>query len=151
MARSRGWPDLRWHTWTILYIQIVSTQGLVICWEFQIPEKYCLPLAALWSCGILWPCGGLLIDVRDLTWLEHDKFHNVRLELVSVLPNFNSLLQTSPELSRGNRLADGTSHQTPSTGDWRALTLAPTRRGSGPTSYRRGGGGTPGDLENEAN
>ena len=62
-------PDLRWPmhmnnpSYTLSKNKIwqnVSTRGLNAFWKFHLPEKDCLPLAAMWSCVILWPCGGLL-------------------------------------------------------------------------------------------
>ena len=55
--------DLRWPAWKIRDKQNLSTRGLATFWKFQLPENDCLTLAALRSCSILWPCGGLLMTL----------------------------------------------------------------------------------------
>ena len=58
-ATRLNWPQMACMEKPIykMYVPV----GLLLFWKFHLLGKDCLPLAALRSPGILWPCGGLLM------------------------------------------------------------------------------------------
>ena len=65
--------EITWLAYKARDKQNMSTHRFVTFRKFQLPEKDCLSLAALQSCGILWQCRGLLRTVSDLVWPENER------------------------------------------------------------------------------